>query len=95
MIENHKLALVILDISLPEIKCVIRQLKEQYPEIHLILLVEDIEQKKAMEEFQVERVLIKGFSAKKFIAIIENLIERVKDEPPARDNIKESINTET
>ena len=76
MIENHKPAVVIMDISLPEIQHAIGQLKEQYPQIHLILLVEDIDQKKEIEEFQVDNVFIKGFSAKKFITVIENLIER-------------------
>jgi DNA-binding response OmpR family regulator len=94
MVENHKPALVILDISLPEMQLVIGQLKEQYLQIHLILLVEDIEQKKEIEEFQVDHVFIKGFSAKKFIAVIENLIECQKNNLPAQDNIDESRNSD-
>jgi len=75
MVENHKPALIILDISLPEMQNAIKQLKEQYPQIHLILLVEDIDQMKEIEEYPIDNVFIKGFSAKKFITIIENLVE--------------------
>jgi len=81
MVENHQPALIILDMSLPKVQETIKQIKTQWAQIHLIVLVEDIAQQKEIEVFGVDSVLLKGFSAQKLIAIIENLIEQRGDTP--------------
>jgi len=86
MVENHQPALVILDISAPDMQDVIKQIKELYPHIHLIVLADDIAQGKEAEELEVDNVLIKGFSAYKLVAIVENLIDRREEPPPVQVN---------
>jgi len=81
MIENHQPALVILDMFLPKVQEVIKQIKAQYAQIHLIVLAEDTAQQKEIEAFGVDSVLIKGFQAQKLIAIVENLVSPQGDTP--------------
>jgi len=81
MVENHQPALIILDISLSNVQEVVKQIKEQCSQIHLIVLVEDTVQQKIAEESGADGVLIKGFSAQKLIAIVESLIDQREDTP--------------
>jgi DNA-binding response OmpR family regulator len=76
LVENHKPALIILDMPLPDMQDVIKQIKEQCPHVHLIVLVEDTVEEKEVKKSGVDNVLLKGFSAQKLIAIVENLIDR-------------------
>ncbi|MGB2896638.1 MAG: response regulator [Anaerolineales bacterium] len=75
MIKSHLPALVILDMSLPEMHDLIVQVKADWAHIHLIALVEDTVQQKAIESFGVERVLRKGFSPQKLMTMIEDVVE--------------------
>ena len=86
MVENHKPALIILDISFPDMQDVIKQIKEQCPHVHLIVLVEDTVEEKEVEESGVDNVLLKGFSAQKLIAIVENLIDQQGALPQVQTN---------
>jgi DNA-binding response OmpR family regulator len=79
MVENHQPALVMLDISLPEMQDVITQVKAQYPRIQLIVLAEDVTQREAAEALGVDHVLIKGFSAQQLVAIVENLTRKLEE----------------
>jgi DNA-binding NarL/FixJ family response regulator len=74
--ENRQPALAILDMSIPEVKEVIRQIKELCPQIHLIVLVNNVEGQKDAEELGVDSVLLKGFSAQKLVDIVEKLIDQ-------------------
>ena len=67
IVENHQPALIILGMSTPNMQEVIKQIKEHYPHIQLIVLVEDITQQKEAEESGADRVLIKGFPAHKLV----------------------------
>jgi DNA-binding NarL/FixJ family response regulator len=75
MIENHQPRIIILDMSFPNVRDIVRQIKVQYPHIHLIVLAEDTSQEKESEALEADRVLIKGFSAKKLIVIVEKFLE--------------------
>ena len=75
IIKNHRPALILLDMSLPEMQDLIKQIKADWAQIHLIVLVEDTAQQKVAESFGVDSVLRIGFSAQKLVAIIEKLIE--------------------
>jgi len=86
MVENHHPGLIILDMSLPDMQDVIKQIKEQCPHVHLIVLVEDTVEEKEVEESGVDSVLLKGFSAHKLIAIVENLIDRQGALPQVQTN---------
>ena len=94
MVENHQPALIILDMeegrqelvrdiapcSL-QVQDVIHEIKTQFPHIHLIVLVEDVAQQKEAEESGADGALIIGFSAQKFVAIVENLIDHKEVRP--------------
>jgi DNA-binding NarL/FixJ family response regulator len=73
MVENHQPALVILDLSPPDMQDVIKQIKEVCPGIQIIVFAEDIAQKEYVEAHGVDYVLIKGFSAQSLITIVENI----------------------
>ena len=73
MIENHQPALTILDSASIPVCEVIQKIKIQWPQIHLIVLVEDIPQQKEAEESGADSVLVKGFPAQKLVKVIENL----------------------
>jgi two-component system secretion response regulator SsrB len=81
MVENHQPSMIILDMSLINVKEIIHQIKEQCPHIHLIVLAEDTAQQKVAEESGADGVLIKGFPAKNLIEIIESLINQREDTP--------------
>jgi len=85
MVENHQPALIIIDMSLPDMQDVIKRIKEQCPRIHLIVLVENIAQHEQVKESGADSVLIKGFPAQKLIVIIENIIDRREDTPPVQE----------
>lgn len=75
LVENHQPALAILDVSMPEGKAVIRQIKEACPQIKLIVLVNNVKDQKDIEELNVDGVLLKGFPAQKLIDLVEKLID--------------------
>ena len=79
MVANHQPALVVLDLSLPQMQDVITQIKAQYPRIQLIVLAEDVTQSEAAEALGVEHTLMKGFSAQKLIAVVENLTRNLEE----------------
>ena len=74
MVENHQPVLVIMDTVSPQVCDVIRKIRSQWPQIHLIALVEDIDQQKEATASGADCVLIKGFPAQKLVEIIEDLI---------------------
>ena len=92
MVENHQPALIIMDVSLPKVQDVIKQVKAQYTQVHLIILADDIAQQKEIEAFDVDSVLLKGFSAQKLIEILENVLSRQEYTPPVQANGKGGMN---
>ena len=81
MIDNHQPALIILDASLLKVQDVVKQIKNQWPDIRLLVLVEDVIQQKKAQESGADSVLIKGYSPQKLIAIVESLIDQREDTP--------------
>ena len=90
MVENHQPALIVLDMAPQhqgmvrevapcslQVQDVIHEIRTQCPHIHLIVLVEDVAQQKEAEESGADSVLITGFPAQKFVAIIEDLLNFV------------------
>jgi DNA-binding NarL/FixJ family response regulator len=73
LVENHRPALAILDVAMPEVKEIIRQIKEACPQTSLIVLVNNVREQKDVEELGVDGVLLKGFPAQKLIDIVERL----------------------
>jgi DNA-binding NarL/FixJ family response regulator len=94
MIENHQPALIILDISSFKVQDVIKEIKTQWPHIHLIVLAEDITQQIEAEASGVDSALLKGFSVQKFIAIIENLIDQREGSSPVQTNTEGGTNAD-
>ena len=76
LVKNHQPALAILDMSIPEAKEVIWQVKELGTKIQMIALVDNVKGQKDAEELGVDSVLLKGFSAQKLIDIVEKLIDQ-------------------
>ena len=76
LVKNHQPALAILDMSIPEAKEVIWQVKELGTNIQMIALVDNVKGQKDAEELGVDSVLLKGFSAQKLIDIVEKLIDQ-------------------
>lgn len=89
MIASHHPGLIILDMSLPKMGQAIHEVKTQWPQIHLIVLVDDIAQQAEAEKSGADSVLIKGFHAQKLIDLLENVIEcqedRAKENPRSID----------
>jgi DNA-binding NarL/FixJ family response regulator len=88
MVENHQPALAILDMSIPGVVETIRQIKELCPQIHLIVLVNNVKGQKDAEELGVDRVLLKGFPAQMLVDVVEELIEQRGSISPNRTNKK-------
>jgi DNA-binding NarL/FixJ family response regulator len=86
MVENHQPALVILDVSSPDMLEVVREIKARWAHISLVVLAEDRAQQNEAEAAGADRVLIKGFSVQSFIAIVENVIKDQEDTPPVQAN---------
>jgi DNA-binding NarL/FixJ family response regulator len=78
IINNHQPALIIMDMSLRKVQDIIKQIKTQQPQIHLIVLEDDLPQGKDMEALGADRVLIKGFPPQKLIEVIEDFIAELK-----------------
>jgi DNA-binding NarL/FixJ family response regulator len=72
MIDNHQPALIIMDMSLHKVQDVMKQIKTQWPHIHLIVLADDITQGKEMEALGADHVLIKGFPPQKLVEVIDD-----------------------
>ncbi len=79
MVANHQPALVVLDLSLPQMQDIITQIKALYPRVQLIVLAEDVTQREAAEALGVDHVLIEGFSAQQLVAIVENLTRKLEE----------------
>jgi DNA-binding NarL/FixJ family response regulator len=92
MVENHQPALAILDMSIPEVKEAIRQIKELCPHIHLIVLANNVNGQKDAEELGVDTVLLKGFPAQKLVDIVEELIDQRGSTSPNQTNKKGETN---
>ena len=89
MIENHRPALIILESSSFQVGATINEIKTQWPQIHLIVLVDDITQGKDAEASGADRSLIKGFQPQKLIAIIDEiLLKEVKQAKFENHHIK-------
>jgi DNA-binding NarL/FixJ family response regulator len=89
MVENHQPALVIMDTVSTQACEVIWKIKRQWPQIHLIALVEDIDQQKEATAASADRVLVKGFSAQKLVEIIEDLTRVDKNLTQSKDQAKD------
>jgi len=89
MVENHQPSLIIMDTVSVQACQVIQKIKIQWPQIHLIVLVEDIDQQKEAAESGADRVLIKGFSAQKLVEIIEDLTHIDKILTQSKDEAKD------
>ena len=91
MIENHQPALIILDMSLLKVQDIIKQIKAQWPQIYLIVLVEDVAQQEDAKASGADSVLIKGFSVQKLVALIEDLLSQKENtsriEPDTKDEV--------
>jgi DNA-binding NarL/FixJ family response regulator len=101
MVKNHQPALIILDMAEQrqemvrdaalcslQVQDIIKKIKTQFPHIHLIVLVDDVTQQKEADALGADNVLIKGFSAQKFVAIVEDLIGRRGGSSPVQTNTK-------
>ena len=89
MVENHQPALVIMDTVSTQTCEVLRKIKSQWPQIHLIALVEDIDQQKEATESGADHVLIKGFPAQKLVEIVEDLIHTDKNLTQSKDETED------
>ena len=87
MVENHQPTIIILELSSCQVLATINEIKTQWPRIHLIVLVNDIIQSKDAEASGADSVLIKGFSAQKLIAIVEDLLEQRENSHRVLTNI--------
>ncbi len=74
LVENHQPALIVLELPSPQMRATINEIKTQWPQIYIIVMVDDIAQGKDVETSGADNVLIKGFSAQKFVALIESLL---------------------
>jgi len=92
LIQNHQPTLIIMDISLHNMKAVIKQIKAQSVQMHMIVLAEDIAQQKEIEALNVDSVLLKGFSAQKLITIMENVLDQRNDTPLTQPDIGRGTN---
>ena len=90
--ENRQPALAILDMSIPGVVETIRQIKELCPQIHLIVLVNNVKGQKDAVELGPDRVLLKGFPAQKLVDVIEELIDQRGSISPNRTNKKGGTN---
>jgi DNA-binding NarL/FixJ family response regulator len=92
MVRNHQPALIILDLSSLREQNVILELKTQWPDLHLIVLVDNITQQEETEASGADRALIKGFPAQKLITIVEDIIEYREGSPLAlRDEARQVL----
>jgi DNA-binding NarL/FixJ family response regulator len=92
--EKRQPALAILDMSIPEVKEVSKRIKELCPQIHLIVLVNNVEGQKDVDELGVDSVLLKGFSAQKLVDIVENLIDQRGSTSPNQINKEGGTNAD-
>jgi response regulator NasT len=93
MAENHQPTLIILDMSLPQVQDILRQIKVQWPHIHPIVLVEDTAQLNEVNEYGAESVLLKGFPPQKFVGLIESLLTQREKESQIEPGTKAEFQT--
>ncbi len=86
LVEYHQPALIILDLTLRRVQDVIKEIKTQWPHIHLIALAEDILQQEEAKASGSDSVLLMGFPAQKLVDIIENSIDSRADTPLVQTN---------
>ena len=75
LIQAHQPGLVLLDDDLLMVEDAVRQIKSKYPKIKMIVLIKDISQQENFTTLGTNAVLVKGFSARKLIAKIEDIME--------------------
>jgi len=92
LVEIHQPALAILDLSIPEVKEVVRQIKELCPQIQLIVLVNNVQGQKEAEELGLDNVLLKGFSAQKLVDLVEKLINQRGSTSPNQTHMEGGTN---
>jgi DNA-binding NarL/FixJ family response regulator len=78
LVENHQPALVILELSSCQVQDIITQIKTQWPQIYLIILVDDLMQGQDAETFGANRVLIKGFPPNKLVEVVEEIVASIE-----------------
>ena len=78
LVQNHQPTLIIMDISLPKVQEIIKQIKKQWGDIHLIVLADDLTLGTDLEVLGVDSVLIKGFPPQKFVEVIEDFIASIE-----------------
>ena len=78
LVQNHQPALIILDMPSFNVQDVIKQIKTQWPQIHLIVLEDDLTLGKDLEVLGADRVLIKGFPPQKLVEVIEDFIASIE-----------------
>lgn len=81
MMAQHHPTLVVLEVSLPaqEVLAALKEIEAGWPSTRCIALADGVEQKQEAESAGADVVLIKGFTAAKFIATIERLLADASD----------------
>jgi DNA-binding NarL/FixJ family response regulator len=76
VIKRYKPTLVILDqnISKTELPAIVSQIKDKWPEILVLVLVNDDKSLKLFEQSDADLVLIKGMSGSKLVENITDLL---------------------
>jgi DNA-binding NarL/FixJ family response regulator len=76
MIAEHLPTLVLLEMALPgeETRTVLKQIKATWPLVRCIVLADDVRQQQEAKAAGADGVLLKGFSAAKLIATVEELL---------------------
>jgi DNA-binding NarL/FixJ family response regulator len=78
IIEKHIPSLVILDFDLPgeNMPIVAKRIKERWPNIPCLVLVDNEQQRQQAKGTGVDLVLVKGYPASKLITAIEGLLSQ-------------------
>jgi DNA-binding NarL/FixJ family response regulator len=78
MIAEHLPTLVLLEMALPgeETRTVLKQIKAAWPLTRCIVLANDVRQQQEAKAAGADVVLLKGFSAAKLIATVEELLSQ-------------------
>ena len=79
MMEIHNPKVVIMDTTFPNVGEVIKEIKTNWPHIFLIVLAESNSEEIEAEAKGADTVLLKGFSPRILIEIIEKFIENYND----------------
>jgi len=82
MVEIHQPALIIFDMFLLKDQAVIHEIKTQWPQIHLIVLVDNTTRQKEAAAAGADSVLIKGFPAQRLVETLESIVDCRTDASP-------------